>query len=448
MRMDYRQAKEYIQKIQSGAKIKPGLETTAELLKHLGDPQDKLRFVHIAGTNGKGSTASFISSILAEAGYKVGRYVSPAVCSELETIQWMQDRKTVYIAEKEMADILTEVIGAVKEMRTAGWGTPTEFEIGTAAAFLAFVLQNTDIVVLETGMGGRLDSTNVVKTTDCAVITPVAMDHMKFLGNTLEEIAGEKAGIIKEHVPAVTCQKKEGVQRILSGVCLEKEAELYTVKREKIQIKRTSLKGSLFEYGEYGELSIALPGLYQVENACLALECINILKEKYPVSKEQIRNGLAGAAWPGRFEVIRQNPLVVVDGAHNMDGMKCFLESVRMYFGTGRKIGIMGVFADKEHKAMAALLTGIFDKVYTVTPGSERGLPAKELAKELEACQIHAVDCRSFKEAAQYAIRDSSDGDCPVFVFGSLSLIKEAYRNIRIRDAGKEKENDHEPGNL
>lgn len=428
--MDYKQAKAYIQGIQSGAKIKPGLEVTAELLKRLGDPQDQLRFVHIAGTNGKGSTASFISFILAGAGYKVGRYISPAVCSDLETIQWMQDGKTVYITEKEMADILTEVIGAVEEMRETGWGTPTEFEIETAAAFLAFVRWDTGIVVLETGMGGRHDSTNVVKTVDCTVITPVAMDHMKFLGNTLEEIAREKAGIIKKHVPVVSHQKDGRAEKILSDVCVEKETELHVVDKEKIQIKRTSLEGSVFEYGKYGEMGIGLPGLHQVENACLALECIGMLKKKYPVSIEQIQKGLVAAVWPGRFEVIRKQPFVIVDGAHNVDGMKCFLESVHMYVEAYKKIGIMGVFADKEHKEMAALLTGIFDKIYTVTPGSERGLPAKELAKELAACQIQAVVCQSMKEAAQYAIQDSSDGDCAIFIFGSLSLIKEAYHNI------------------
>lgn len=426
--MDYKQAKNYIQGIQSGAKIKPGLEVTAELLKRLGNPQDQLRFVHIAGTNGKGSTASFISSVLAEAGWKVGRYVSPAVCSELETIQWMQNRKTVYITEEEMADILSEVIEAVKGMRESGKGIPTEFETGTAAAFLAFVRWNIDIVVLETGMGGRLDSTNVVKKVDCTVITPVAMDHMKFLGNTLEEITREKAGIIKEHVPVVSCQRDGRAEEILSRVCEEKETELHTVEKEKIQIKQTSLEGSVFEYGEYGEMSIALPGLHQVENACLALECIGILKKKYPVSGEQVRTGLAATVWPGRFEVIRKKPLVVVDGAHNVDGMKCFLESVHRYFGTGKKIGIMGVFADKEHRAMAALLTGVFDKIYTVTPESERGLSAERLAEELEACQICAASCQSLKEAAEQAIQDSSGGEGAIFVFGSLSLIKEAYR--------------------
>ncbi|MCM1244110.1 MAG: bifunctional folylpolyglutamate synthase/dihydrofolate synthase [Roseburia sp.] len=434
--MNYRQAKAYIQEIQSGARIKPGLGMTTELLKRLGDPQDKLRFVHIAGTNGKGSTASFISSVLAEAGWKIGRYVSPAVCSDLETVQWIENGKIVYITEEEMAELLTEVLGAVRQMRKDGVGTPTEFEIETAMAFLAFVRWNTDLVVLETGMGGRLDSTNVVKTVECSVITPISMDHMKFLGDTLEEIAKEKAGIIKNHVPVVSCQKDERAAKVISGTCEKCGSELHTVEKERIQIRQTSLNGSVFEYGKFGKISIALPGVYQVENACLALECIDVLRKKYSVSTEQIQKGMVKTVWRGRFEVLRNDPVVVVDGAHNTDGMQSFLQSVQRYFKTGKKTGIMGVFADKDYKAMSVLLAGIFDTVYTVTPKSERGLPAEKLADELAACQIHAVACSSFQEAAEYAMKDGGqEKKCPVFVFGSLSLIKEAYREFRLKNS-------------
>lgn len=552
--MNYREATEYVKQIQVGAKIKPGLEVTGKLMQLLGDPQAGLTFVHVAGTNGKGSTAAFISSIYAAAGWKVGRFVSPAVFSERESIQYEQDGKTVYITEEEMARHLTAIRAAIEKMARCGDGVPadgvaadgvpadgvaadgvlvdgvagdgvpgdgiptdgvpTEFEIETAAAFLAFADWKCDIVVLETGMGGRLDATNIITTTACAVIAPVAMDHMKFLGDTIGQIACEKAGIIKEHVPVVMCQHDREAADCIARTCREHGCEWREVVPENIHIRESTLSGTRFDYKQYRDLRISVPGLYQVENACLAIECVEMLcaleessstqqalleehsslvehssleqhfslarrfssVQRFTLSEDVIRRGLAAARWRGRFEVISEKPCVVVDGAHNPDGMNGFLNSVHSYFGKEEKIAVMGVFADKDYREMAGMIGRTFSHIYTVAPPSERALAAEELASELNACArrgtgemdgedarrevagtgavnaerggtgtemvneereaagmevvnveralYRAVACGTLAEAFD---RAKQHREAVIFVFGSLSLLKGAY---------------------
>lgn len=431
--MDYKQAIEYIQSVPADAKIRPGLDTTRRLLELLGDPQEKLQFIHIAGTNGKGSTASFISTALAYAGYKVGRYVSPAVFEEREKIRWMQGEKNVYISEDEFADVISKEQAAIHSMQEAGEVLPTEFEIETAAAFLTFEKWQCDVVVLETGMGGRLDSTNVVKTVVCSVITPVAMDHMQFLGDTLEKIAMEKAGIIKERVPVAACQTEQAVKECLRHACREKNTSISEVCPEQICIRETGPEGSLFDYGSWQGIRIPLAGTFQVANACLALECLGLLKGKYDLSPRQLREGFEHTLWQGRFETISRDPLVVADGAHNPAAMSSFCESVSAYYKKNKKIGIMGVFADKDYEKMAELAQGVFEKIYTITPPSQRGLPAAILADTLQCRGVSAEPCGSMKEALGRALKggESEDGreeddTRVVFIFGSLSILKEA----------------------
>lgn len=431
--MDYWQAKEYIESIPTTAKIRPGLDTTKRLLELLGDPQEKLQFIHIAGTNGKGSTASFISTALAYAGYKVGRYVSPAVFEEREKIRWMQGEKIVYISEEEFADIISKVQAAIHIMQEAREILPTEFEIETAASFLAFAAWDCDVVVLETGMGGRLDSTNVVKNVVCSVITPVAMDHMKFLGDTLEKIAMEKAGIIKEKVPVVVYQTEQVVKECLQRTCIQRKAAMTEVRQEQICIRETDSEGSLFDYGSWQGMRIALAGTFQVENACLALECIGQLKGRYDISPQQLRQGFEHTQWKGRFEKISRDPVVVADGAHNPAAMYSFRESVLSYYKKNKKIGIMGVFADKDYEKMAELAEGIFEKIYTITPPSRRGLSAEILADALERRGVETEPCGSMKEALGRALEggekeNTRESARAVFIFGSLSILKEAYQ--------------------
>lgn len=426
---------DHIQNVNAGDGIRLGLDTTIRLLELLGDPQEKLQFIHIAGTNGKGSTASFISTALAYAGYKVGRYVSPAVFEEREKIRWMQGEKIVYISEEEFADIISKVQAAIHIMQEAREILPTEFEIETAASFLAFAAWDCDVVVLETGMGGRLDSTNVVRNVVCSVITPVAMDHMKFLGDTLEKIAMEKAGIIKEKVPVVVYQTEQVVKECLQRTCIQRNAAMTEVRQEQIHVRETDSEGSLFDYAPWQGMRIALAGTFQVENACLALECIGQLKGRNDISPQQLRQGFEHTLWQGRFEKISCDPVVVADGAHNPAAMYSFRESVLSYYKKNKKIGIMGVFADKDYEKMAELAEGIFEKIYTITPPSRRGLSAEILADALERRGVETEPCGSMKEALGRALEGGekentreSESARAVFIFGSLSILKEAYQ--------------------
>lgn len=423
--MNYTEAVTYMSRIQTGAKIKPGLAATKTLMRYLGDPQDRLSFIHVAGTNGKGSTSAMISSIYAGRGLKVGRYVSPTVFSEREKIQYRLGDQTVYVSEEEMAQCVSLIREAVEWMQEQGLPVPTEFEMETAAAFLMFDRWNCDIVVLETGMGGKLDATNIIKTAICAVITPIAMDHMNFLGHSIEEIAGQKAGIIKRRVPVVTSQHDRAAERRIDTECRNQRCELRKVCMEKLRVNEMSPGTTRFDYGNYHDLEIRLSGLFQIENACLAIECIEMLQHSIPVSSEQLHEGLRSAVWRGRFEVIHTNPTVVVDGAHNVDGVEHFLSSVNTYFKPYRKIGIMGVFADKDYVNMVQRIGHTFCKIYTVTPPSERGLPAEELAAHVYG---DAQPCVSMKEALARAEEDCSGSEETVlFIFGSLSLIKSVY---------------------
>lgn len=434
--MTYTEAMAYIRRIQTGAAIKPGLEVTGKLMQYFDNPQDRLSFIHIAGTNGKGSTAAFISAIYAGQGLKVGRFVTPALFSRREQIQYIKGSETVYITEEEMAGYITRIRGAIDGMQGRGDGTPTVFEIETAVAFLAFADWNCDLVVLETGMGGRADATNIIRTAECAVITPVALDHMKFLGNSIEEIAREKAGIIKNHVPVVACQHDDRVKEILEQACREQGCRFQTVSAEDICIRQSSPYGTRFDYKQYKDLNLSLCGLFQVENACLAVECAEAARKRFPCSEEDIRRGLAGAVWRGRFEILCTDPVVVVDGAHNPAGMNRFLESVNAYYKTERKIAVMGVFADKDYAKMAEDAANTFDRIYTVTPPSERGLPADILAGQFRLLKTTpgaagvqtASACASLEEAVSLALKDcGAPEEAVLFIFGSLSLIKSAY---------------------
>lgn len=423
--INFEQAKEYVQQIQTGEKIKPGLDTTRRLLELLKHPEDRLRFIHIAGTNGKGSTATFISNILAKAGYKVGRYVSPAVFDDREKIHWISGDDIAYITEEEFVTQIKKIRVAIEEMVENGETIPTEFEIETALAFLSFVDWQCDIVVLETGMGGRLDATNVIQNVVCSVITPVAMDHMQFLGNTIEEIAREKAGIIKEGVPVVLCQNDLSARECILSVCREKRSDVAEVNQGEIVIHEMSQDQTIFSYEKYQNLHLSLMGEFQVENACLALLCISQIQRCYPVSQSAMKEGLKNAKWPGRFEKIGDNPVTVADGAHNPAAMIRFCDSVRRYFGQNQRIGIMGVFADKDYRQMAQILKGVFDRIYTITPAGSRGLPAKYLCEVLVDAGIDAIACDTMEEAV-YKARGTNDQQV-VFVFGSLSVLQEIY---------------------
>lgn len=421
--MNYEKARQYIKNLQSFG-MELGLERMRELCRRLGNPEKKLTFIHVAGTNGKGSTAAYISSILAVNGYLTGRYVSPVVFQYEECIQYEDPKGVHYIDKELLAKVVTEVADTAKEMENDGWEHPTVFEIETAMAFLAFTYWQCRVVILEVGLGGREDATNVVENVIASVITPVSFDHMALLGNTLKEIAAEKAGIIRPGGLVITLQHEEDAVKAICEEANEKEASLTLIKKEDIQCISADLEGSVFSYrGEH--YRTCMPGLYQILNACLAIETCCRLPKPFMLNEEQIMLGIRMAQWRGRFEVVCTKPLVIIDGAHNPAGAEALLVSVQELLPGCTLHGIMGVFRDKEYETMVRILAPAFKDAATVTAPGERGLDARVLAKEWEKNGCGEVSAEETMERAlKKAISRYREGDA-ILIFGSLSLFRE-----------------------
>lgn len=406
-----------------------GLTSVTELARRLGDPQDRLKFVHIAGTNGKGSTLAYISTILKEAGYRVGRYISPTIFDYRERIQVNEE----YITKEGLARLTAQVQEACRQMVEDGFSHPTTFEVETAIAFLWFVDQGCDIVVLECGMGGLTDATNVVKTTLVSVFAEIGMDHMGFLGNTVQEIARIKGGIIKPETLAVSTVQRPEVRKVLEDICLEQRTEFREVRKEELKDIRYGFENQKFSYRTMENLKPALAGSWQIENAALAVEAVLALADcGFPVSEEQIRKGLAKTVWPGRFMVVDRRPLFVVDGAHNRDAADRLLETLRLYFPDKRKIMIAGVLADKEYDYVMSLLTPLADRVITVmTPDNPRALPAEELAEDIRNYNGNVEAAESLSDAVRKARAYAGEDDL-ILAFGSLSYLGDLIRRVRM----------------
>lgn len=405
-----------------------GLDTVRELLSRLGNPQDDLKFVHIAGTNGKGSVLAYVSTALKEAGYRVGRYISPVIFDYRERIQVNEE----YITREGVARLAERVRGAGQQMLRDGFHHPTAFEVETAMAFLWFQEMKCDIVVLECGMGGLTDATNVIKTTLVSVLSEIGMDHMGFLGNTLEEIAEVKAGIIKPDTLVVSAVQRPGAEAVIKRVCAEKKAQLRMISRSEITDIQCGFEKQSFTFKGMKELKPGLLGSWQTDNAALAVEALLALREKgFSVSEEEIRKGLASAVWPGRFTKIGEEPLFIADGAHNRDAADRLLETLQLYFPDRRKIFIMGVLADKDYEYVARQLTPLAAKVVTVeTPGNPRALPAKELAECVRRYNSQAEAAESIEDAVRRAYTLAEKEDM-ILAFGSLSYLGELMRTVR-----------------
>lgn len=417
--MNYKEALEYIDQAGNSC-IVPGLDSIRELCGRLGDPQKELSFVHIAGTNGKGSVAAYLASVLKEGGYRVGRYSSPSVFHRRECIQVNNSMIT-----KESLCRLTERIKEVCDGMTAqGLPHPTPFERETALGFLYFMEKKCDIVVLETGMGGLLDATNIVENTLGAVITSVGMDHMKFLGNTLSEIGMHKAGIIKKGGFVASARQKPEVMRIIAERAEEWGCPLYIGEEGAAEHIRYGLEKQTFDYAGLKKVEISLAGQYQICNAVLALEALKGLAEKgFPVEEEKLRRGMREARWPGRFAVIGRKPWFIVDGAHNEDGAGRLAQSVAYYFKDRRIIYIMGVFADKEYDKIIALTHSLADQIITTAaPGNPRALPAYELAQEVAKFHPGVTVADSLEEAVEMGYLLAGKEDV-IIAFGSLAFL-------------------------
>ena len=395
--MTYEEALSYIHSIcWKGSKL--GLDRTRELLGKLNDPQKELKFIHIAGTNGKGSTAAMLSSILEEAGYRVGLYTSPFINRFNERMQVNHQP----IPDEELA-ALTEY---VRPYADAMADSPTEFELITALAMVWFARQKCDIVVLEVGMGGELDSTNIIDVPEAAVIAAMGMDHVKELGPTMADIARAKAGIIKEGGRVVSYGGNPEADEVIAAVCRARNASLCQPDFSAIVPGDFSLEGQTFSYKGWRGLRIPLVGAYQMNNAAVVLETVEVLRQRgWSVSDEAVRQGLADTRWPARFEVLRRDPVFIVDGGHNPHGIRATAESLRRLF-PGRKITfVTGVMADKDVEHILGLIVPLADQFFTVRPDNPRAMDAGELAARIEAMGAKATACASVRDGVDRAIQ-------------------------------------------
>ena len=389
---------------------RPGLERVSELLSRLDKPQNKLKYVHLAGTNGKGSTACFTAEILQAAGYRTGLFTSPFIHKFNEQMQ---------VNGKMISnEDLEKVVAKVKIHADAMEDHPTTFELVTAVAFCWFLDEACDIVVLETGMGGALDSTNVIKSPEASVITPIDMDHMEFLGKTIADIAKAKAGIIKQDRPVVTAKQHPKAAAVLAETAAN--FGTFILEADTVKPGKFSFKGQKFSCGNFSDLCIKLLGRYQMDNAALALKTIEILNQQgWNISGSAIRSGLQSANWPGRFELALENPPTIIDGGHNAQGAIVLADNLKRYFPNKPITFVMGVLADKDVQAILTPILPLAKQFYTVTPDSPRAMPAKDLTEIILKQGVAALPMDSIEEALTQAKEFAGD-DGVVCYFGSL----------------------------
>ena len=415
--MTYNEALDYIHKI-NWTFCNPGLERIEKLCAFLGNPQKNLKFIHVAGTNGKGSFCSMLSSILTKAGYKVGLFTSPYV-------KVFNERMAIN-GEMISNDELVTLTERVKPFADQMEEKPTEFELITAIAFDYFAKNNCDYVILECGLGGRLDSTNIIDTPILSVITGIDFDHISILGNTIGKIAFEKAGIIKNGVPCLWCGKSKEAYSVILKRAQECASPLYTVDHAKTMVKKFDLDGTIFDFGDYKDIHLPLLGEYQPFNASNVLSAVDILKNNgVDIPLNAIKDGFGEAKWHARFEIISKNPLVIADGGHNPEGVCSAVASVKKYFGSQKIKILTGVMADKDYNYIADKISSVASKVYTVTPDNPRALDASEYAKIFMSMGICATAFPSVYDALCSAYTSSKTDNVPILCVGSLYMYSE-----------------------
>ena len=411
--MNYSEALSYIHSVCWKGSV-PGLSRTRELLGKLGNPEQSLKFIHIAGTNGKGSTAAMLASILEEAGYTVGLYTSPFINRFNER---MQVNHTC-IGDDELAELTDYVRPYADSMADS----PTEFELITAIAMEFFKRKHCDIVVLEVGMGGALDSTNVIDTPEVAVIAAMGFDHTRELGSTMTEIASAKAGIIKPHGDVVIYGQNPEAEAVFERVAAEQHSTLSRPDYSQLIPGDFSLEGQSFSYGTWKDLRIPLVGAYQLNNAAVVLTAVEVLRRKgWSISDDAVREGLAHTRWPARFEVLHRDPVFIVDGGHNPHGIKATAESLQRIFPGRKFVFVTGVLADKDVEHILGLIVPMARRFYTVTPPNPRAMQADVLAQRIQAMGADAIPCNSIPQAVASAM-DFAGPDGVVCALGSLYM--------------------------
>jgi len=418
--MNYVETLEYIHSV-NWCFCKPGLARISELCNALGNPERELRFIHVAGTNGKGSFCSMMSSILMAQGYKVGLYTSPYVTVFNERMRINGEN----ISNEELIE-LTEKIRPIADSML---DKPTEFELITAIAFEYFRRNKCDIVVLEAGMGGRLDSTNVIESSLLSVITGIALDHTAYLGDTVEKIAAEKAGIIKPRCPVIFGGEDTAAEKVIKCKANQLSSDFYKVDYSDLKVRSITLDGTLLDFRSWISVDLALLGSYQPKNAALVLTAVEVLRENgVVISDDAVFDGLKGARWGARFELLSKDPIIIFDGAHNPQGIAAAVDSIKTYFGDNKVYLLTGVLKDKDYECIAHDLFSIASKAFTLTPDSPRALDSNEYAKVLMRAGIDAIAFDSIMEAFTTAKNEAAEAGIPLVCLGSLyvysSLIK------------------------
>lgn len=424
--MSYDQTLKYIHNIKwQGSK--PGLDRTKELLAALGNPEKSLKFVHIAGTNGKGSTAACIASVLQKAGYRTGLYTSPYILRFNERMQV----NSVHISDEELEQMTNEIRPFADVMKDA----PTEFELITALAMKYFLYKKCDIVVLEVGMGGELDSTNVIDTPEAAVITAIGLDHTAELGSTLGAIAKAKAGIIKEGGDVIIYGGEREVEEVFERTCREKNAKLHRAEFSRLAIHTLELDAVHLDFTPYKNIRLPLVGTYQPKNAALAITVLETLRTKgWEMSDDDIVNGMSQVYWPGRFEVLTKHPVFILDGAHNAQGIEATSNSLKQHFGTKKIVFLIGVMADKDVGGMIGYISPLAQSFVTVQPNNPRAMKADQLAEILSVYCKTVTACATIPDGVQEALRQAGQ-DGVVCALGSLYFsgdIREAVKALKI----------------
>ncbi len=395
-----------------------GLHRMQELMQKLQNPHKKLQFVHIAGTNGKSSTSAMLASVLQAAGYKTGLFTSPFV-------QYFNERMQINgspISNNELAEITAAVRLQADKMEDH----PTEFELVTAVGLLWFAQRGCDIVVLEVGLGGRLDATNIIPPPLLAVITTIALDHTSILGNTPQQIAAEKAGVIKQGSAVLSYPQTQQVEQVLQNACSAAEVPLHMADFSSLKLLSRGLCGQQFEFGGYSPLQLSLLGPYQLQNAALVVNAVQLLQTRgYSISAEALKKGLNDARWPARFELVCQKPYVIVDGGHNPQGAAALADGLGEYFRHKKVLLVYGVMADKNYQEMFRSVQSQVGEVFCVSPNSPRALAADQLAAYCTAEGSKASAYKSVEEGIHAALATADDSDV-VCVFGSLYMAGQA----------------------
>ena len=420
--MNVNEAIEYIHSVFWKGSI-PGLGRTQELLAKMGNPEKDLKYVHIAGTNGKGSTAAMTASILHKAGYRTGLYTSPYIYRFHERMQidgeQISDEDLIAITEyvKPLADSMAE--------------SPTEFELVCCIAFEYFKRKQCDIVVLEVGMGGEFDATNVIPCPEVAVITNIGLDHTDVLGTTIEEIAQTKSGVFKEGGSAVVYRGVPSVEAVFEKVCKEKNVTLKKADFESLKLNSCDLFGQNFDCGARKNIQLPLLGDHQLHNASVVLSIADTLKEKgWNITEQNIYDGIRDVSWPGRFDIVCRDPLFIIDGGHNPQCLEALVKNVEDYLSGRKVVALTGVLADKDYGEMYQPILPLIDEFVCITPDNPRKMEAEDLAKYLQAVGAKATACASTQDGVRKAI-ELAGKDGAILCFGSLYSIGAIHDGLK-----------------